>query len=96
MPSKLFAVVFASIAAFCGLLSKAESASMFPKKLNLDPPQHLLIGLDGIGYDIFLEMYRGGHFQDFKRPARMVASFPSISDPNWSRIMGTDVEESYT
>src|SRR5690349_730583 len=56
----------------------------------------LLIGLDGIGFETFRKLQNGGHFRDFRAPSPMVATFPSISDPNWARILGLPVEESYT
>lgn len=56
----------------------------------------LLLALDGIGYDTILKMFDGGYFRQFQRPIPMVASFPSISDPNWAHILGVPVEKSYT
>lgn len=56
----------------------------------------LLLGFDGIGYETVMEMHRGGYFRAFERPIPMVASFPSISDPNWAHIMNTPVEPGYT
>ncbi len=56
----------------------------------------LMVGFDGIGYETVMEMYRGGYFRDFQPPIPMVATFPSISDPNWAQIMSAPVEPSYT
>lgn len=56
----------------------------------------LLLALDGIGYDTILKMFDGGYFRQFQRPIPMVASFPSISDPNWAHIMNAPLENSYT
>lgn len=62
------------------------------------PPRNrvLLIGLDGVGFETFRKLQNGGHFRDFKPAAQMVATFPSISDPNWSRLLRYPVEQSYT
>jgi hypothetical protein len=56
----------------------------------------LLLGLDGIGESTMLKMYEGGYFRQFRRPIPMVASFPSISDPNWAHMMQAPLEKSYT
>lgn len=60
------------------------------------PPRHLVIGLDGVGLKTMNRMYEGGYFREFYRPSAMVATFPSISDPNWAVLMNTPVSESYT
>jgi hypothetical protein len=41
-------------------------------------------------------MQSGGYFRDFHPVAPMVATFPSISDPNWARIVRCRPEVSYT
>lgn len=56
----------------------------------------LLIGLDGVGFDVFKKLQTGGHFREFEPVAPMVATFPSISDPNWARLLGVPIEVSYT
>jgi hypothetical protein len=60
------------------------------------PPRILLLGLDGIGFTQFKKMQNGGHFRSFRPVSPMVASFPSISDPNWAKIMRTPAEISFT
>ncbi len=74
------------------ILSSCQTSPISFSKI---PPEKLIIGLDGIGYDIFKEMYEGGHFRNFHTPSRMVATFPSISDPNWSRIFNVPLTKSY-
>jgi len=60
------------------------------------PVKRLILNLDGIGYDIFKQMQDGGYFRNFKRPSPMLATFPSISDPNWARLFKVPVEKGYT
>lgn len=60
------------------------------------PPRHLVLGLDGVGYQTMIRLYEGGYFRDFYAPSPMVASFPSISDPNWAILMDAPLPESYT
>ena len=57
---------------------------------------HLVIGIDGVGYDTFRKSYETGHFQYLNSIIPMISSFPSISDPNWSRMLGARLPESYT
>lgn len=60
------------------------------------PPLHLVLALDGVSYQTMKKMYDGGYFRLFHQPAQMIATFPSVSDPNWAQIMNTPVSESYT
>lgn len=59
-------------------------------------PKVLVIGLDGIPYSTFKKLQDGGHFRAFQPVSPMVASFPSISDPNWSTLMGFGPEVGFT
>lgn len=78
--------VFILLSIFFSLSSMAED-----KKSDL-----VLIALDGIGYDTLTEMYSGGYFRNFQRPIQMIATFPSISDPNWAQLINAPIEEGYT
>ncbi len=60
------------------------------------PPLHLVLGLDGVGYSTFKKLYDGGYFREFKHPSQMVASFPSLSDSNWARLLQAPLSPSYT
>src|ERR1035438_4452431 len=59
-------------------------------------PKTLVIGLDGVSYFTFKKLQDGGYFRDFYDVAPMVATFPSISDPNWTHIMGLPPERGFT
>lgn len=59
-------------------------------------PYRLIIGFDGVSYGLMTELYDGGYFREFQRPTPLLATFPSISDPNWTLIMGVPPEDSYT
>ncbi len=59
-------------------------------------PHTLIVGLDGISYQTVLKMHQSGHFKKFQKPIPMVATFPSISDPNWAHILRAPVENNYT
>lgn len=58
-------------------------------------PQRLILALDGVPYDLFIELQKKGHFSDFRPAARMVAPFPSLSDVSFSAISGIEPPKSY-
>ncbi len=53
------------------------------------PPQRLVLAIDGVPYDLFAELQREGHFAAFRPAARMVAPFPSLSDVSFAAIGGS-------
>jgi hypothetical protein len=59
-------------------------------------PRTLVIGLDGVPYTTFKKLQDGGHFRNFQSVAPMIASFPSISDPNWTRLFNLKPEAGFT
>jgi hypothetical protein len=61
-----------------------------------NPPKVLVIGLDGIPYSTFKKLQDGGHFRNFQNVSPMVASFPSISDPNWDKLFDLGPEPGFT
>jgi hypothetical protein len=58
-------------------------------------PQRLVLALDGIPYDVFVELQRQGYFTDFHPAARMVSTFPSLSDVAFAAIGGSEPPEGY-
>ena len=61
-----------------------------------DTSGHLLIALDGIGFQTFQKMYKGGYFREFITLAPLVATFPTISGPNWNRLLRIPVTKDFT
>lgn len=59
-------------------------------------PTRLVLGLDGIAFSTFRKFQAGGHFRNFNPVSPMVASFPSISDPNWTKLLRLPPEKSFT
>lgn len=86
----LSGVLLLTLISSCALLERSS------EKSRTFPPIHLVLGLDGVGYETFKKLYDGGYFREFYQPQPMVASFPTLSDPNWSRIMNAPMNESYT
>jgi hypothetical protein len=58
-------------------------------------PQHLVLALDGIPYDLFVELQAQGHFTGFHPAARMVSTFPSLSDVAFAAIGGSEPPDGY-
>ncbi len=61
-----------------------------------DTSGHLLIALDGIGFQTFQKMYKGGYFREFVTLAPLVSTFPTISGPNWNRLLRIPVTKDFT
>ena len=58
-------------------------------------PRRLVLALDGIPYDVFTQMQREGHFSAFHPAARMVSTFPSLSDVAFAQIEGSVAPSGY-
>jgi len=80
---------------FLGLiLLAAIFFSKSPSSHGVSSNRHiLLIGLDGISYQTLSKMHEGGYFREFSTHIPMVATFPSISDPNWATIRNVKPEK---
>jgi len=58
----------------------------FPEVVDLDAVRfaqcrHLVILLDGVGYDLVREYYEAGHLRLFHPPSRVIAPYPTLTDP---------------
>ena len=58
-------------------------------------PRRLVLALDGIPYDVFVELQAEGHFRDFLPAARMVSTFPALSDVAFAQIEGSQPPSGY-
>ena len=61
-----------------------------------DTSGHLVVALDGVGFQTFQKMYRGGYFREFVTFVPIVATFPTISGPNWNRLLQIPVTKDFT
>jgi len=52
-------------------------------------PKRLVLALDGISYQKVEKAIVQGLFKSFFHPSKMIAPFPSMSDPSWSDIFKT-------
>jgi hypothetical protein len=51
-------------------------------------PQRLVLALDGIPYEVFAALQARGELQRFRPAARMISTFPSLSDVAFAQIEG--------
>ena len=87
-----FTVLAAILAMFTGT---SQAAGPDPRLSPDGVPQRLVLAVDGIPYSLFAEMQAQGHFADFRPVARMVATFPSLSDVSFAAIGGSEPPEGY-
>ena len=81
---------------FTTVITSCSTSTPYFHEKTLIPPKRLVLCLDGVGYNSFKEIYDGGYFKGFYPPVPMVATFPSISNPNWARLFRTELEKSFT
>jgi hypothetical protein len=51
-------------------------------------PRRLVLALDGIPYEVFAQMQARGELAQFRPAARMISTFPSLSDVAFAQIEG--------
>lgn len=86
----LIALLFLPLAAG-GSGAEARDPEVSPDGI----PQRLVLAVDGIPYDVFVELQRQGHFAGFHPVARMVSTFPSLSDVSFAAIGGGEPPDGY-
>jgi hypothetical protein len=60
-----------------------------------NPEVHVFLAVDGLAYETVLEAVHKGVFDEQWHVSKMVSMFPATSDASWSRILRTQVTESY-
>ncbi|MBX3279659.1 MAG: hypothetical protein KF868_16775 [Acidobacteria bacterium] len=58
-------------------------------------PKRLVLVLDGVPYETIEELRAECCFRDFHAPARMVATFPSLTNPSMIEILGAEDSPGY-
>ena len=95
---RMRAGLFAALLVLLPGLATAPCASARPESSKarlsqaLSPdglPRRLVLAVDGIPYDVFVELQREGHFAAFRPASRMVSTFPALSDVAFAQIEGT-------
>jgi len=63
-----------------GCVADASLEIVHLDDLDLRAARHVVIILDGIGYDVLREFYDQGHLRVFHPPSRVVSPYPSLTD----------------
>jgi len=50
--------------------------------------RHLVIVLDGVGYNVVKDLYDAGHLRLFHPPSRVIAPYPTLTDPCLEDLLG--------
>ncbi len=58
-------------------------------------PVRLVLAVDGVPHDLFAKLQARGLFANFRPVARMVSTFPSLSDVSFSAIGGNQPPQGY-
>ncbi len=66
-----------------------------PPNRNSAITRRLVLVLDGVPYETIAELKVEGHFSRFKQPARMVSTFPSLTNPSMVEILHHDDSPGY-
>ena len=90
-------VLPAYLACCCALLPffswvNAEEPLM---EARIDSPRRIVLVLDGVPFETIKELRAEGHFKSFRPPARMVSTFPSLTNPSMIEIMGASDSQGY-
>ncbi|NOT62778.1 MAG: hypothetical protein HOP19_21425, partial [Acidobacteria bacterium] len=62
---------------------------------NFAMPRRLILILDGVPFDTIEKLRAEGRFKRFTHPARMVATFPSSTNPSLVEILHTENAPGY-
>ncbi len=66
---------------------KTESVEL--AKVDRATVPHIVIGLDGVPFQVVETMWREGHFRLFPAPTRTVATYPSMTDLCYNELLHT-------
>src|SRR5687767_362106 len=82
----------------CLLLAPLPARAAEPAPGDLSPdgvPQRLVLALDGIPHEVFVAMQQRGELARFRPAARMISTFPSLSDVAFAQIEGGEPPPGY-
>jgi hypothetical protein len=90
MAGMLLAGLVGTLAAPEAVARPESSKAKLSQALSPDGlPRRLVLAIDGIPYDVFVELQREGRFASFRPAARMVSTFPALSDVAFAQIEGS-------
>lgn len=85
------------LALLCTLVAgDAVAAAEYAPDISTDSsPQRLVLALDGVPYQLFVDLQKQGHFASYHPAARMVSTFPSLTDVSFAAIGGGPLPDGY-
>jgi Type I phosphodiesterase / nucleotide pyrophosphatase len=66
--------------------------TLFPSSIN---PSRLILILDGVPYKTIVDLRAEGRFRYFRDPARLISTFPSLTNPAMIEILQTEDSPGY-
>lgn len=93
--SKWLRVLLPAYLAMCCLVLPFNDWRNATAVLSALPPRRLVLVLDGVPYQTIAELRPEGHFKRFQNPARMIATFPSSTNPSLVEILQADAAPGY-
>jgi hypothetical protein len=82
--SRLRPALLLLLLACTGAVAAPATPAVAPSPL----PQRLILALDGIPFEVFAQMQARGELTQFRPAARMISTFPSLSDVAFAQIEG--------
>ncbi len=70
-------------------VSNGNTESVELAKVDRAAVPHIVIGLDGVPFQVVEAMWREGHFRLFPAPTRTVATYPSMTDLCYNELLHT-------
>ena len=96
LAAALLVVLPGLLGAPAALARPESSKAKLSKALSPDGlPRRLVLALDGIPYDVFVQLQAEGHFAAFRPASRMVSTFPALSDVAFAQIEGSTPPSGY-
>ena len=97
VPKMLQCLALSGLLALAATLVRADTT---PGQRSNEPspdgvPQRLILALDGIPFDVFADAQKQGLFTGFHPAARMVSTFPSLTDVSFAAIGGGQIPTGY-
>jgi hypothetical protein len=74
----------------CCLILPLDSWLTANKPNHSSTSRRLVIVLDGVPYQTIADLRAEGHFRRFNAPARMISTFPSLTNPAMIEILGAE------
>ncbi len=83
------------VAARSGATDESESRAALRLLKAQARPRRLLLGLDGVPFDLMVEAKSRGLFDNFREPARLLSPFPSMTNVALAQMLRSSLPNGY-